>query len=368
MQTRPASPPAARPLAPPPASVQADYRRSDADSAQPVRVLSLNGQLLIQGDGLDLSLPLRGLQWPRRQGAQRRLVLPAGASLTASDPIAWDRWQRRVGPGAGWRELRLAGLLVLLTLALLAGVGWAGYRHGLPGLAGVILQWVPPELEQRIGRATLEGMDAESLAPSNLPDARRQALEARVAEAVRRAGTSLSFDLQWRRSRDGKTPGPNAFALPGGTVVVTDELVQLLEGADDALLGVIGHELGHVQQRHGMRLLTQTGLLALAVGTVVGDYTSLITGAPLLLAQSDYSREFEREADDAAIALLQANGLSPLVMLTLFERLATLPEYRQAQESAKGWGIAIASHPPDQERIARFRAAAGDPSPSVRAP
>ncbi|MBP6250535.1 MAG: M48 family metallopeptidase [Leptothrix sp. (in: Bacteria)] len=355
------------PLTPPPASVRADYRRSDSDPAQPVRVLSLNGQLLVQGDGLDLSLPLQGLQWPRRQGAQRRLALPGGASLTATDPVAWDPWQRRVGPGAGWRELRLAGLLTLVALALLAAVGWAGYRHGLPGLAGVLLQWVPPELEQRIGRATLEGMDAESLAPSNLPDARRQALEARVNAAGQRTPAPVNHRLEWRRSRDGKTPGPNAFALPGGTVVVTDELVQLLEGADDALLGVIGHELGHVQHRHGMRLLTQTGLLALAVGTVVGDYTSLITGAPLLLAQSDYSREFEREADDAAITLLQANGLSPLVMLTLFERLATLPEHRQAQESAKGWGIAIASHPPDEERIARFRAAAV-PSPPVRAP
>jgi len=365
--SNPASASASTPLLPgvtPPPAVSADYLAADGAPAQPVRVLALNGQLLIQGAGADRSVALRGLRWPdraARQGHLRELALPGGARLRAVDPTAcaaWDAWQRQVGPGSGWRALRWAGLGALLAGLAAALLFWLAYAQGLPLAARGVLALIPAELEARIGRATLEGMDGEQLAPSTLPPERRRQLEARVAAAVQHSGAPLTYDLQWRRSRDGQHPGPNAFALPGGTVVVTDELVQLLDGADDALLGVIGHELGHVRERHGMRLVTQTGLVTLAVGALIGDYGSVLAGAPVLLAQGAYSRDFEREADDAAIALLRANGISPLALVMLFERLAARPGQADRAGAPDAWGIAFASHPPDAERVARIRAAA----------
>lgn len=54
--------------------------------------------------------------------------------------------------------------------------------------------------------------------------------------------------------------GANAFALPDGTLVVTDELVELAGDNDDEVLAVLAHELGHIHERHGLRLLRTQGL------------------------------------------------------------------------------------------------------------
>jgi Zn-dependent protease with chaperone function len=200
-------------------------------------------------------------------------------------------------------------------------------------------------------------------------------LRSALAQAVKRVqqqsrGQPLSYDLRFHDSprvpsRRGNATrlGPNAFALPGGVVIVTDEMLRMLEGRDDVLIGVLGHELGHVQRRHGMRVLVQTTLIGAVASALWGDISTVLAAAPALLGQSAYSREFEREADDDAIDLLRANGLSPTVMIELFERLQKLRAADAADQGGKpnsgfDLGIALASHPADTERIQRFRDAA----------
>ena len=157
--------------------------------------------------------------------------------------------------------------------------------------------------------------------------------------------------------------GPNAFALPGGTLVLTDALVELVQGDEAVIIGVLGHELGHVLHRHGLRLLVQAGVIAALSSVVLGDFSTLLAGAPVLLGQASYSRDAEREADAHAVTVLKAAGLSPAVMIGFFERVAArnVPA-KQApagdKEPASGLGIAIASHPADEERIRFFREAA----------
>jgi predicted Zn-dependent protease len=198
-----------------------------------------------------------------------------------------------------------------------------------------------------------------------VPEALQRALLREFDSALAKAhpgGTGTRHELLFRAGvsagPNGRSHlGPNAFALPGGTIVVTDELLTLLAGRDDVLIGVLGHEHGHVQRRHGMRLLVQVTLIGTATAIAVGDFSSVLAAAPALLGQSAYSRDFEREADADAIALLRADGLSPAVMIELFERLAG-QNGRTADRAESALGIALASHPADAERIARFRAAA----------
>jgi len=112
-------------------------------------------------------------------------------------------------------------------------------------------------------------------------------------------------------------------------------------------MGVLGHELGHLRHRHAMRGLVHASLLSLAAGVFIGDYSSLLAGAPVLFAQMGYSRDLEREADTEALAMLKAAGLSPQGMISFFERLG---------KEGKGnkLPIAFSSHPPDAERIRFF--------------
>src|ERR1019366_6498522 len=95
---------------------------------------------------------------------------------------------------------------------------------------------------------------------------------------------------------------------PNGAIVMTDQLVQMA-GNDQAVLGVLGHELGHLQRRHSLRHLLQ----ALGVGVVlnlwIGDVSSALAAMPTFLLDQKYSRDFEREADQYAIDMMHVNNV-----------------------------------------------------------
>jgi len=104
--------------------------------------------------------------------------------------------------------------------------------------------------------------------------------------------------------------GANAFALPSGIVVITDELVAL-SANDDELVAIFAHEIDHVKERHALRSILQgTGVFLLAT-LLTGDVTSIANFAsflPALLIEKGYSRDFERDADQEAGSLLLSLG------------------------------------------------------------
>lgn len=386
----------------------ADY--FDGRSSRPRRVwLQLAGETLqIRGDEIALDLPRCQVQWPERTRHGARVAhLPDGGSLQARDAHTWDAWLRQAGQRdtlvvraqQSWRGVLMATVLLVSVIA-------AGYQWGLPMAASGLLAVTPQSADLAVGRAAFESMDEEWLKPSRLPAARREQLAAAFARAVAQAwpgGKAPAYELHFRHSPQ---MGPNAFALPGGIIVMTDQLVHLLKGQDDAILGVLAHELGHVRHRHGMRSVIQVGVMSTVASLALGDFSSVVAGAPVLLGQMAYSRGFEREADDESIAILRASGRSPEAMVVLFERLGQArrpggglrrtpapadpaasqpgtrghgaggqeprpaePHPRDAQDDDQpgALGIALSSHPADAERIARFRAAAtrspGGPRP-----
>lgn len=301
------------------------------------------------------------LDWPEHQRHGPRLLhLPDGGQLHCHQGAAWDRWALQRPGGRPWIE-RLQQSWRATALALLACVLALGLMHalGLPLLARGVLVLLPESVDASIGQATLAEIDQHWCEPSRLPDTTAQRLGEALARAQQQRadqGGPAPVPVQVRlcRSREQADLGPNALALPGGTILVTDALVELLHDREDVLLGVLAHEAGHVRHRHGMRLLVQATLLGAASSVLFGDFGSLAGQIPLLLGQLAYSREAEREADDEAIVLLRAAGLSPAVMVTLFERLAG-PDGTGRDNAPP---IALASHPADAERIARFQQAA----------
>ena len=355
-------------------TIAADHFDGVSARARCVRLRIVSGQLLIDaGDGNTTQVALADVRWPERTRHGARVAqLRSGGSLQAHDAAAWDAWLRGSGVGESavvraqqsWRRTAIA---VVLLIALAA----ASYEWGVPWAARAALMLLPASADKAIGDAALNSLDGRLLLPTTLTPERQQQLRESFATALARAYPSTqrpASELQFRTSPtsgDGAQAttrlGANAFALPGGTIVVTDELIALLHDRDDVLLGVLGHELGHVRQRHGMRQLVQASLIGTASSLAWGDFSSLLATAPVLLGQMAYSRDFEREADAEAITLLRANGLSPLVMVELFKRLQTSrPKSADAKTTKHSFdlGIAFASHPQDAERIQVFRDAA----------
>jgi Zn-dependent protease with chaperone function len=347
-----------------PQQLSALYYDGQSAVARPVQLHIANARLHISGDGVALEQAVSQLAWPEDQRhGPRLLLLPGGGQIQCLDGAAWDAWAAAHGQ-RGSLAVRLQqswrGTLVALVAVLLAG--WWFYSSGLPLLSVGVLALTPTSIDQSIGVATLQQLDDNWLAPSQLPLPRQQQLQERLAAALQRQARSSGvaspeWHLQFRRSR-GRQPGSNAFALPGGDIVLTDELAELLHDRDDALLGVLAHEVGHLRHRHGMRLLVQSSLLGVATGLLLNDFGSMLSAAPLLLGQLAYSRDFERQADDEAIAVLQASGIRPDDMVVLFERLHERSQANDPESNRQpDWQIGFATHPADQERIERLRAA-----------
>ncbi|MFZ5526960.1 MAG: M48 family metallopeptidase [Pseudomonadota bacterium] len=364
----------------------ADYFDGQHAQAIPVE-LSVRGDMLqLSGAAVSSQIPLREICWPERTRHGARIAqLPDGGALHARAPTEWDQWTRHHGIGEGWvvqvqQSWRLVGVAVVVLLALCA----AGYLWGLPLASRGVMAVMPRSVDQQVGEIAMRSVEETWLHPSKLPKAEQERLRALFLQAQARwqsaqpPGTpTLPVKIHFRHARI----GPNAFALPDGSLVFTDQLVKLFKGRDEVLVGVFAHELGHVQHRHSMRLLVQSGLLGAAASVAFGDFSQVLAATPALLGHMAYSRDFEREADDASIELLRANNIRPSVMAGLFDELAAYrrrpppdEDGKKAKDGAKDaqeassdtedesddeddFGIAFSSHPADAERIARFKEA-----------
>ena len=335
----------------------------DGQSAQAhaVRLSVQAHELVIEGDGISRRVPLRQIRWPERQRHGTRLTyLPGHGLISHADGPGWDAWAQAQGLRdplvVRWMQSWRGVLWALAACVLIAGATW---QWGVPWAGRALVALIPASVDEVVGEQTLAGFDRQGLAPSGLAPARQAEIRAAFAAAVARAypaGQAPAYGLHFRASGRMKL-GPNAFALPGGAIVLTDELAELLADAPDVTTGVLAHELGHVRHRHGMRTVVQASLLAAAAGWVVGDFSSVLAAVPAVLGQQAYARDFERQADLEAITVMRANGQSPARMALLFERLGQWRAKHSAGEITE-LPIALADHPADAERMQVFREAA----------
>ena len=269
--------------------------------------------------------------------------------------------QRMAG---SWRELAL-GTTACAVLSVLV------WLYGVPLAASAITRALPVSWDTQLGTQALQTLDQSWLKPSALPQERRQQITRDFAALVQKAwpdGSAPAYRLEFRAARERLTsPGPasgahalaNALALPGGTLVLTDELVAV--AGPDALLGVLAHELGHVQRRHATRVAVEGALLGTGVAVIMGDVTSVLATAPVLLATLSFSRAHELEADCYALATLQRAGVSARPLASLLESIAgvrTSTAADGATERVSSRSDVLSSHPSTPARAELLRDAA----------
>jgi Zn-dependent protease with chaperone function len=335
-----------------PARITADWFDGRHGRAQPVEVW-LDGATLHYGDR---SAQLAGLAWPERfDHGRRQILLPEAGLLAFADAMAFDAWAQASGREPSRVERwQLSGWLALASLAFAALVLAVAWRWGLPWAADRLVARVPLSAEQPIGEQAMKLIDQQWLRPSALSAQEQDAWRARLSAMLSRAretqGLAIPehFELQFRKST--RLLGPNAFALPGGTLCVTDELLQMLKDEPDAVLTILGHELGHVQHRHGLRLAARAAAVTIVVSVWMADYSNLLNGLPTLLATASYSRDHEREADAYARQLALAGGVDPSRIAVFFKRVRE----RYGPQDADALAISFSSHPADDERVRFF--------------
>jgi Zn-dependent protease with chaperone function len=224
-------------------------------------------------------------------------------------------------------------------------------------ITGVIAQKIPPSWEQQLGESTMAqyqlGKDVMSekeantlLSPLTMP----------LTDALDQSPYQYHFYIVNDSSL-------NAFALPGGEVIIHSALILRAESAEE-LLGVLAHEITHVEEQHGLRgVIGATGIYMLAsavFGDVSGIMATLSGAAPLLLNQS-YSRRFETEADLKGFALLQRADIYPGGLASFFEKMIAEEkkqlekiEDEENRELIKSAMRFLSTHPASEDRIEKL--------------
>ncbi|EKF41056.1 peptidase M48 Ste24p [Nitratireductor indicus C115] len=239
-------------------------------------------------------------------------------------------------------NLKYIALAAMVTIGLL----FVAYRHGIPLLASGAAVMTPAPIVAAIDFGTLETVDRTLFEPTELPEKRQEALRALFAELSFAAGKK-GPPLQLLLRKGGKTIGANAIALPGGTIIVTDELVTLA-ATDDEIAGVMAHEIGHVRERHSLQQIYRVLGIGFMVALVGGDASQLVDDVVTQASAVQtlvYSREFETSADLYSVDLMSRVGRDPVSFVDLLDRIGKDDE--AAQETY--W---FSTHPGMKERRA----------------
>ena len=278
-----------------------------------------------------------------------RLVVEHGwvvAALAAAAPPA----------AGGGRRMRRMVLRTSAWAAAAAGSVAAVVFVLIPLLAAQLAAVTPEPVKQRVGEVALPRIAAAVAYPDG---------GGGQAEYCDFRGGVSALETLARRVTAGLESPPalrlvvvradlvNAFALPGGYVVLTHGLIRAAESPEE-VAGVLAHEIGHVAHDHVTEAIYRTTAVSMLASLLVGDVTFGVAGALTELALNGrHSREAERAADRYAVELLNASGIDGGGLARFFERIAE----RAGGEDHPVFRI-LSTHPPTGERAETVRASA----------
>lgn len=302
-----------------------DYQFSDVIPGLPVDLQLADGALFIPSDS--------GFRWPQ---------------LTSQNLLA--EWLE-----SHWLVVFSSVLIVPLFM-------WAMINHVLPGAAHGAVAFLPDSIAESMGEQTLYLLDKTQLDPTELSADQQQ----QVTQLWQQVNTRLElpkdkYQLHFRKF----DLGANAMALPNGSIIVTDDIVTLMEDDPNALIAVLLHEVGHVEHKHSLKMIAQTTATTMLFAMMFGDIEGageLILGAGTGLLQSAFSRDMEREADEFSHQNLPKFDISPAAfadaMALLLNSHSSNNESRESsdtdsefQNTLSHWLQYLSSHPETKERI-----------------
>jgi predicted Zn-dependent protease len=251
--------------------------------------------------------------------------------------------QKRAG---NWSVLAVVALLCVLSPVLL--------YLSMDSLASVAANQVPPEWEESLGKTVFAqySVDYDMMTDKQVEEILLP-ITAKLTSAIVESPYAYKIHIVNDESI-------NAFALPGGYIVIHSGLILKAANAEE-VLGVLAHEISHVTEKHGLRNVISALGTYLMVDLLLGDATGLLAmagdAAPILINQS-YSRDFEREADRIGFDLLNRAQINPVGMRDFFYKIQQEEQQRlekveddNTRELMQAASSILSTHPATQERI-----------------
>lgn len=293
-------------------------------------------------------------QWQKAeklQGLPSDLLFADGSRFVPDDcDFYWPNTSKAEKLTHSLEQNRLLLLGCLLGSILLV---WLLLTRGIPAVAVYAVKVVPQSVLQHTSEQVLYAMEKTTLDPSQLPQKQQQHLRQLWQQHLAQLPLKQShYQLLFYHS---DVMGANAFALPSGQVVITDQLAELLKNNDTALLAVMLHEIGHVEHHHGVRLTAQSAIGAITFALVFGDLegiAEIVLGTGSTLLEQRFSRDMEREADDFSLTHLQKLGYSKHAFA---EAMSLIAKQHSDNEALPEWLEYFSSHPSFKERIEKTK-------------
>ena len=306
----------------------------------------------------------------RLGNTERKLTLADGSLFTTKDNDAIDiliNSNNNSDTGSKWslrlhrHETKMTSVLMMLVITVVFVFGFI--KWGLPWTSQAVAHALPQQTSTFIGKRSLDFMDRYFLQPTQVSEDKQQQIISRFETRLRPFGgdDSIEYQLHFRDMKIGGESQPNAFALPSGDIILTDKFVALSQ-SDDEIDSVLLHEMGHVVERHGLEMITQSSLTTMIVIMVLGNpdgISELATGLGTALVSSHYSRQYETEADEFAFNKMLKIGINPQSFVNILSRME---DYSVAAPHIEDDGDAtsqkkqetVNSDEPDEEKLSDF--------------
>ena len=264
------------------------------------------------------------------------------------------------------RNKRIRNWSVLIACCLLIVATPLAFVLNIDYFASLAVRQIPYSWEEQLGKTALGQIQVQSdFMPAEQADPLLKELTAPLVEALGKSPYQFHFYIANEKSI-------NAFALPGGYVVIHSELLLRADSADE-LLGVLAHEIAHVTERHGTRGIIAKSGAWLVFQAVIGDAGGLLTtlgaAAPFLLSQN-YSRGFETAADEEGYNLLERARVDAAGMAIFFGKIraeeAAVRKKAKEQLGEKSADVLtdlpefLRTHPLTEKRIAHIKQLAAE--------
>ena len=307
-------------------------------------------------NNLEFTGPAFSIQ-PALGKANRIIELNNGGRLEFEHLPGFDA--ENAGTSGIWRWIyKLENNLgyVAAAVSLIGLFMWVLISYGVPYLSEKLANVLPIETEAVLGKQVIRSMDMEDkiFQASSVEKSRQVSIEKNLEKLCKTQTFCPNYTLLFR---DSALLGANAFALPGGYIVVTDDLIALAE--DDAeVIAVLAHELGHIVRRHAIRQILQSTLSGLVMVAIVGDFDSIASGVPATLMHMRYTRDMENEADAYALQALQTVCIPPVKFVHILERLSKHGAHQDKNKNiANDIAGLFSTHPDTALRLEKFKAA-----------
>lgn len=266
-----------------------------------------------------------------------RLTVDDPDLISKIDALCPDLNKRDLPDGTGRKVITRVGMAVAAVVLMIFVI--------LPAMANTLAYVIPIKREVAYGKAVVRQMErffggstaGELICSSPEGDAALAKMIARLTE-----NTPTDYELNVSVMRHEMV---NAFAAPGGQIVLVEGLIEQATSADE-VAAVLGHEIGHVESRDAtrgaLRAAGSAGLLSMVFGDFAGGTAAVVIAEYTLNAS--YTREAEAEADTYAREMMDAAGVSTNGMSDFFRSLSDL------DSEMPDLPIYLSSHPDTDER------------------